>query len=298
MADLEKRDWALLVRRIHEGQCTPFLGAGACVGTLPLGGEIAADWARQYDFPVDEDANNLPRVAQFLALGDPSFPKQEIRARLAGKGPPDFSAPGEPHAVLAELGLPVYLTTNYDDFMVQALRRAGRHPQRDFCRWRGRADDGPASVFAGPEGYDPSPATPLVYHLHGLLEELDSLVLTEDDYLDFLVSLSRDQTLVPPRIQEALAATSLLFVGYQLADWNFRVLFRGLVETVARSDRLLNVTVQLPRQGDAEKVRAIHRYLDDYYDEMKVKVYWGDARQFAAELWCNWVAFRDANGGG
>ena len=103
---------------------------------------------------------------------------------------------------------------------------------------------------------------------------------------------------MPPRIQEALAATSLLFVGYQLADWNFRVLFRGLVETVARSDRLLNVTVQLPRQGDAEKVRAIHRYLDDYYDEMKVKVYWGDARQFAAELWCNWVAFRDANGGG
>ena len=34
---------------------------------------------------------------------------------------PDFRAPSEPHAVLADLPLPIYMTTNYDDFMVKAL---------------------------------------------------------------------------------------------------------------------------------------------------------------------------------
>ena len=42
-------------------------------------------------------------------------------------------------------------------------------------------------------------------------------MLTEDDYLDFLVAVSRDEELLPHQIQRALAGTSLLFVGYRLA---------------------------------------------------------------------------------
>ena len=40
-------------------------------------------------------------------------------------------------------------------------------------------------------GFVPTPANPLVYHLHGHLEMPQSLVLTEDDYLEFLVRISR-----------------------------------------------------------------------------------------------------------
>ncbi len=41
----------------------------------------------------------------------------------------------------------------------------------------------------------------------------ESLVLTEDDYLDFLaLAISRDPGLLPHPIQRALAGTSLLFV--------------------------------------------------------------------------------------
>ena len=54
-------------------------------------------------------------------------------------------------------------------------------------------------------------------------------MLTEDDYIDFLVRVSGDPNLLPPVIQEALASKMLLFVGFSLADWTFRVIFGGLL---------------------------------------------------------------------
>jgi len=43
---LEEKDWQLLVRLIKKGKCTPFVGAGACTGTLPLARDIANNWAK------------------------------------------------------------------------------------------------------------------------------------------------------------------------------------------------------------------------------------------------------------
>ncbi len=170
--------------------------------------------------------------------------------------------------MLAELPLPI-LTTNYDDFMVQALRGAGKQPVEEFCRWTARDSFGP-SVFDAPGGFEPTVERPLVYHLHGMLERPESLVLTEDDYVDFLVNLA-DPDVVPPRIREALSDTMLLFIGYRLADWNFRVLYRGLFEKVDPSGRRQNLTVQL-RPADVPSPRAAKTYLDRYFDAMKVRV--------------------------
>ena len=64
---LEENDWNTLLRRIKVGKCTPFLGAGACAGTLPLGSMIAQDWAKKHGYPL-EDCKDLVRVAQFLAV--------------------------------------------------------------------------------------------------------------------------------------------------------------------------------------------------------------------------------------
>jgi hypothetical protein len=48
---LEEKDWNLLLRRIKDGKCTPFIGAGACYGKIPLGKEIAQDWAKAHCYP-------------------------------------------------------------------------------------------------------------------------------------------------------------------------------------------------------------------------------------------------------
>jgi len=273
-------EWKRLLRRIEMGRCTPFLGAGVGADVLPLGGTIARAWADRYDYPL-WDRDDLARVAQFVAVvEDPMWPKEEIRT-FFDRNAPELARKDEPHRMLAELPLPVYLTTNYDDFMVQALRAAGKQPVEDFCRWTTRESFGP-SVFDAPGGFEPTPERPLVYHLHGMLNRPESLVLTEDDYIDFLVNVA-DPDVLPPRIREALSDSMLLFIGYRLADWNFRVLYRGVVEKVDPSGRRQNLTVQL-RPADVPSPAAAENYLDKYFEAMSVRVFWGDARAFLGEL--------------
>jgi hypothetical protein len=277
-------DWERLLARIESGYCTPFLGAGACYGTLPLGGDIAREWAAEEGYPLD-DQHDLARVAQFVGVNsnDPMWPKEKVQARLRGLGPPDFTNPEEPHALLADLPLPVYMTTNYDSFMTLALQHRGRNPESDICHWnRHPGLDAEREVFAADPDYVPTVSRPLVYHLHGRLDIPESIVLTEDDYLDFLVAISRDDDLLPHPIQKALAGSSLLLIGYGLADWSFRVLHRGLVMAGEQSLRRLSLTVQLP--GEA----AAQTYLDSYFGAMNVRVYWGTAAQFVRELRERW----------
>ena len=275
------REWQRLLARIGGGHCTPFLGAGACAGTLPLGGDVARRWAKEEDYPLEDDWD-LPRVAQFVSVnGDPMWPKEKICQELRGIGPPDFDRPGEPHAVLAELPIPIYVTTNYDDFMVQALQAAGKEPKRDICRW----NDSPALQAQRrvlTPAFTPTPANPIVFHLHGHVSVPESIVLTEDDYLDFLVSISSEPKLLPHQIKKALAGASLLFIGYRLADWDFRVLHRGLVMAGEQSLRRLSVTVQL-RPTDPER-----EYLEQYFGALNVRVYWGTAKEFAVDLRRRW----------
>jgi hypothetical protein len=124
------------------------------------------------------------------------------------------------------------------------------------------------------------------------------LVLTEDDYLDFLVNTSRDRDLLPPRIQEALTGASLLFIGYSLADWTFRVLFRGLVTPTEPSLRRISVTVQLPpvpNDAPDSTQQQVQKYLDEYFNRIDMRVYWGTAKEFAAELRQRWEEFSNGN---
>lgn len=286
--------------RIREGRCTPFLGAGVNYGILPLGGQIARDWATAEEFPL-LDCEDLSRVSQFIAVkyNDPMEPKERI-LRLLGSCPqPDFHAQDgrlDCLRALAELPLPIYLTTNYDDLMLQALQHAGKHPRRDICRWNDLLKSVPRVIGPGSQ-YQPDSLNPLVFHLHGSDEVVKSVVLTEDDYLDFLVNISRNQKLLPARIQEALTDASLLFIGYRLRDINFRVIHRGLVQSLDGSLRRLSVTVQMTPPEDASgSPSAAEQYLSRYFEELRVRVYWGTAAQFAGELRDRWRKFVGENG--
>ena len=292
---LQDKDWNLLLRRIRDGKCTPFLGAGACFQILPLGSDIAQQWAQEYQYPLD-DHKDLARVAQYLAVqNDPMFPKEEIiKKYFKGATPPDFTEPDEPHGVLASLPLPVYITTNYDDFMVRALASRNKNPKRELCHWNEFVrDEDKHSVFDSEVDYAPTPANPVVYHLHGHDGMAESLILTEDDYLDFLVNISSKTFLLPHQIQRAITGSSLLFIGYGLMDWTFRVLYRGLVTATERSLRRLSVTVQLlPASGESlERAQNIQKYLDAYFEQTDIKVAWCTARNFCAELIQRWDDF-------
>jgi hypothetical protein len=279
---LRDSEWKRLLDRINDGKCTPFLGAGVCYGTLPLGGEVARELAEKYHYPFN-DREDLARVAQFVAVQeDHRTPKEELVERLRGVACPNFRDGDEPHGVLAELPFPVYLTTNYDDFMVKALEERRKRPYREMCRWNDLIEDEP-SVFDKQPEYQPHPALPLVFHLHGHTRP-ESLVLTEDDYLRFLARMASDDKLLPEFVKRALRLPALLFVGYRLADWNLRVLLQGLRPT----RETLSIVVMPAPKGPGPVQEEAQRYLERYYDEMGLRVYWGTAREFCGELRRRW----------
>lgn len=285
---MEDSDWSRLVKQLKDGRCTPFLGAGACHPTLLTGGELSEKLAVEYDYPFI-DRTDLSRVAQYAATVDDRVTvKERVAEMIDEAGYPDFTSDDEPHALLAKLPLPVYLTTNYDDFMVSALEEAGgKLPRCAICRWWEVAP--PDAQRAADHDHDPSADNPIVYHLHGSCTDVSSLVLTEDDYLDFLINLTVDhgndgRILIPTSILDSLMEP-LLFIGYSLQDWTFRVLFHGLLRTVAGSRHRRHVSVQLrpPLNSGNHRARA-ERYLNTYFRDWKVSVYWGTAHEFCTKL--------------
>lgn len=283
-------DWDRLVEQIRLGDCTPFLGAGACSPTLPTGGEMSRDWANQYSYPFGREAP-LHEVMQYACIveGDPVLVKHRVTKALDQCGEPDYSNPIEPHTLLAGFPVNVYLTTNYDDFMTRALERAHKRPVTAVCPWyRGAEHDRETALEPT---YQPRIEEPLVYHLHGNRRLAASLVLAEQDYVEFLVNLARDlgaaePRVVPVQILQALIRRPLLFVGYSLRDWSFRMLFHGFVAAVADVQQRRHVSVQLaPDPGtDEETRRRAEDYLTNYFERLNIRVYWGSAQDFCAEL--------------
>ncbi len=102
--------------------------------------------------------------------------------------------------------------------MESALKNKGKDPVSEFCRQNnyGQAA-GIQSFFDDPE-YKPKEAKPLVYRLHGNRDIPQSMVLTENDYIDFTVNISKDNTssILPAKIRQIFADTTILFIGYSL----------------------------------------------------------------------------------
>jgi hypothetical protein len=287
--------WSTLIGKIRAGLCTPILGAGIAWPTLPLGKDLAEEILVEEE--VDShipaplpDRKDLAKVSEYLAVKhDNSWPKMKIAEHLKKRGTPDFDSPDEPHRILAGLRLPIYLTTNYDDFMYKALIQAGSHPERETARWNSELMESIDSKFDS--GYEPSDLVPSVFHIHGHWDVPESMVATEDDYLDFLVNISRDlstsptdpskKAILPTKIRRAIKGSTLLFIGYSLADVNFRVILRGLVGSLSPTLRHMSVSVQYcgGEPGNLEK------YMEDYFDHtLQVNVFWCSAQQFCTEL--------------
>lgn len=147
----------------------------------------------------------------------------------------------EIHRQLADLGLPLYLTANFDNFMALSLKDKAGRVRRDTVPWRKPASD--RTNLAMPL----SSEDPVVLHLFGTDDDLLSMVITEDDHLDYLARISHDhEYFFPVSVNERLASTTLLFLGYRLEDLDLKVIMRGLL-THLDLERwgMLHVAVQL-----------------------------------------------------
>lgn len=186
----------------------------------------------------------------------------------------------DPLLVLANLPIKIYLTTSPYTFIEEALQRANKKPRTEICRWRRELDTIDSVID---DAYRPSAHEPLVYHLHGLDRYADSLVLTEDDYLEFLVNVAQGQgndavDRIHALVRKALS-DDLIVLGFHLNSWAFRVLYAGLIKPNSKQEDRGVCCLQLVPSPDET------RYLEDYVRrEAKFEVFWGTLAEYAQKL--------------
>lgn len=204
-----------LVEALQRGNLALFVGADlpqALTG-LPSRADLAAG------------------LAQRLELSGPPFPLPEVAARyeahlgrhalvtwlrdqlhFTGKTPQPF------HRRLVELaaqhGAKTFITTAYDSLLAIAFEQAGV------------ARDG---VLRNSDLRFADPDRPMLIWLYGKVEQVDSLVVTDQDHWNLL--RDRDREEVIDEVKRALRQNTVLFVGYDLSDPDFRFLFNEVADS-------------------------------------------------------------------
>ena len=300
-----------LVTHIRNDHFTPIVGNGVAENLIGSRRRLAREWARTFEFPLEKHRqDDLPEVAQFVAVMTNTdtlrsslhdYLRDHLLARLAA--PTEETELGpilgqvwerqrsdiDPFVVLASLPCRIYVCAHPWDLLAEALRLAGKDPVTDVCRWRPDVYDWPPSIFDSEPGYVPTAQRPLVYHVFGRLDVPESLVITEDDFDDFVVGVTENRALIPPPVQRALADSALMLLGFGLEERDVRVLLRTLIsqEGAHKLGKYTHVAAQLDRQGGVTSPARAQRYLERYFARFRqpsIEIFWGSVEEFSADL--------------
>jgi len=230
---------------VQNEQCVLFLGAGVHAPAPPgspfqydlpdrplIGSELSLYLAKRSDFlerRPDEDPKNLPRVAMdFDLTKSRGLLIDTVRAAVqTGKQPSPILR------ALARLPFPLVLTTNYDTLFEDAAASfTGIDRKVPFvCSYRNNVEREEVTDQYPYRRSFPSAGLPLVVKIHGdILRNAASIVITEEDYIQFLLRMTDkgDFHPLPSDSRMLLSKWPTLFVGYSLRDYNLRLLLRSL----------------------------------------------------------------------
>jgi hypothetical protein len=317
-AERGEETWRALELQVGQGNFTPVVGPELAAGILGSRKDIARRFVQRWQMPIaSHNQGDLAQVAQYLRVRSADgvvrgqlqeHLMNEIRERRNRAQPDDalWNLPeemvkgpdpepailevgrrlrsidaGDPYRVMAALQVNVYVTTGWTNLLEKALEERDRQPVTMTFPW-----NEPVETEV-PDVQEPTVKCPLVYHLYGRLNDPWSLVLSEDDYFAWLNAwnLRRNKS-VPPSVSKALTARSLLFLGYHLDDWDFRVVFQS-IKSFGGSvllRRNLHVGVQLSPESPTIEPEAAQDYLESYFGEDRITIYWGETRHFLDEL--------------
>ena len=243
---------------------TPFIGAGLTASVHnALSTRKLIEHFQQSNLIADWMRLDLDRVAQYVdCMGGKS---RDLVAEYIQKEEKQHElvlSEENPLWVLAKLPFPLYITTNYDTLLERYLQTLGKHPQTIISNWRRwHSDRGSAEtrlndlknnesgnytisesnelkllpLILWPEDETINSNNPVVFHLHGVATCPETMVLSQDNYIDFLKEMGdpkkkskNDLGVLPPLILDAISRYHILFLGYSLDDINLHVLIRTL----------------------------------------------------------------------
>ena len=223
----------LIADAVSRERCILFLGAGVHApppeessfeyppeDRPPVGSglsrELAGTCGLRERFPK-EDPANLQRVALFYEIARSRHQLVDAIRNAVQVG----RQPSPMLRALAELGFPLVITTNYDQLFENALAAVGKQPRVAVYT---------PNLEATTDYRDPSSQSPILFKMHGDISRPETIVVTDEDYIQFVLRMSNKDPYdpVPLTLKFYLTGWTTLFVGYSLLDYNLRLLFKTL----------------------------------------------------------------------
>jgi len=231
-----------IAKRVRDHECILFLGSAIHVPpppeltqymypeekAPPVGYKLSQDLAKKSEYPR-QDWWNLQRVAQH-------FESKKTRFRLVEEIGRTVHAGREPSPILkmlSDLEFPIVITTNYDHLYEQSIDQ--RFPEDDSSRHYD------VSIYSPNKPGKPKLKTvdcsqkpdykhPYILKIHGDVSKSESIVITDEDYLQFVLRMSDKKAFHPfgTNVRAKLVQWPTLFIGYSLLDYNLRLLLKTL----------------------------------------------------------------------
>lgn len=209
-----------LLEAVDHGALTLFLGADLpqTITGLPSRVDLARGLAQRHGLDVNL---SLAQVAQRVGRAGNRFDFTDYLRReldTAGKSVPAYYRGLATFA--KEHSLPAIVTTAYDDLLERALRDAGV-PFDRLVR-------GSDVAFARPDRL-------ALIKLYGDVQMPDTLVVTEDDHYGLWRDREKENLL--DEVRNLLKKQTILFLGYNLSDPDFNLLWREVLDKMGRFAR-------------------------------------------------------------
>jgi len=244
-----------LADRIVKDNAVLFLGSELFVGPPSKKG-IARALAERFEYSKDD--YSLPVVARDYEVLHGRHALIEFLTGILGNSQ---LSPTRVHQLIAELSMPFtkIITTNYDCLLERALRRI----RKGFVLIV-RDSDVPY--------FDETKIT--LIKMQGCITQPDSLVITEDDYEEFLARLPT----LSDVIRALFATKTLIFIGYDLEDRGFKRLYTSVTRGVgvhrrrayAISERTL-APVDL-KYWHERGIEVIQSNVVDFLEELRAEI--------------------------
>lgn len=240
------------LEQLERGNIVLFCGAGisSSEGGLPSGWQLAKELA-QRSAQGDINGLTLPDVAQAYEL---ELGHQNLISYLADRIDNPRYAPLPTHQLIAALPFRSIITTNWDNLLEEALRGS----RKPFVKVVQDTD----VAFADND-------KTLLVKLHGSIEQKDSIIVAGDDYYRVFARLPETTNL----IRSYFATRTMLFLGFGLADLDFKRLYLEVVNNLGRHKRRA-YAVQLSPTPVSVK----------YWQEKNVEVIDADVSDFLISL--------------
>jgi hypothetical protein len=213
------------------------------VDNPPGGQQLARNLATKFFYPYG-DTDNLQRVSLFIET-QRRFRRSALVDGIIEQITQPNIKPSPALNMLAALPFRLILTTNYDHLFEQALRSVPVSP--------GKTKD-PIIITYSPTGnirhqklpIVPTAERPVFLKIHGDIDYRDSIVVTEEDYIEFIYRMGNHHlNPIPRRILELMLDWPTLFIGYSLKDLNLRLLLKTLRWQVEDADFPISSSVDL-----------------------------------------------------